>query len=92
MAILTEEEIDNVERVMRSQMGPTSMYLMAVVPRLIATVRQLREALPDPEKMEMLADWFDCDDNERGDYSSTEVQDDLRKWAAQARKALGEQP
>jgi hypothetical protein len=36
-------------------------------------------------KMEMLADWFDADDFAKGRADRTEVQEDLRRWAAAAR-------
>jgi hypothetical protein len=36
-------------------------------------------------KMEMLADWFDADDFAKGRAGRTEVQEDLRRWAAAAR-------
>jgi hypothetical protein len=36
-------------------------------------------------KMEMLAGWFDADDFAKGRAGRTEVQEDLRRWAAAAR-------
>lgn len=42
--------------------------------------REWRERLPDPEKLRLLADWFDAQQPSRG-WNGTEVQDDLRKWA-----------
>lgn len=52
-------------------------------------VHRLREALPDPKKLELLARWFDKEqDAGRWAGKSHEVQDDLRRMAAIARAAL----
>ena len=48
----------------------------------------LMEALPDPNKLEILASWFDGRDDRRGFCGKREVQEDLRKWAAASRAAL----
>ena len=54
---------------------------------LRARVAELEKALPDPDKLEILARWFDMkypsDDN-------PEVQTDLREWAKKIRRALEE--
>lgn len=62
--------------------------LAAVCELAEGEIGRLREALPDPAKLEMLADWFDLDDANRGRTECTEVQSDLRKWAQSARSAL----
>jgi hypothetical protein len=43
----------------------------------------LREALPDPKKLRLLADWLDLGDVKR-DYGDHGVQIDLRRWAEAA--------
>lgn len=48
---------------------------------------QLRAALPDPDKLELIALHFDMRDRIEGN-TQTEVQDDLREWAQAARKIL----
>jgi len=48
---------------------------------------KLIEALPDPSKLEVLAAWLDA---KYSDDIKPEVQDDLRKWANQARAVLTE--
>lgn len=63
-----------------------SKYHAALRTLLSATSERdvLREALPDPAKLELLAEWFDrCHPS-----PETEVQDELREWAAKARAAL----
>jgi hypothetical protein len=35
----------------------------------------------DPDKLDMLADWFDADDPRKGPGRGGEVQADLRRWA-----------
>ena len=50
-------------------------------------VPALRGALPAPDKLELLADWFDKHDAGL-DLRDTEVQDDLRLWASNIRAAL----
>lgn len=52
---------------------------------------RLRAALPDPARLNLLADWLDareCDGRAphggRSPRQGTEVQDDLRRWAASA--------
>lgn len=44
-------------------------------------------ALPDAEKLDILAEWVDLKDAESGS-TSTEVQHALREWAAKARIVL----
>ena len=52
--------------------------------------QQLAEALPDPDKLELLARWLDLDDVvlRRTVSAEPKVQDDLRQWAEAARAAL----
>lgn len=56
---------------------------------LRARVDELEGALPDPDKLEPLARWMDAEQAQgrwSGRWSdSTEVQQDLRRWAKQAR-------
>ena len=54
---------------------------------LRSRVARLEEALPDPDKLEMLARWFDI---RHPADASPEVQIDLRKWAKKIRCALEE--
>ena len=55
------------------------------VDALRAKVARYEEALPDPEKLDMLAEWFDA---RYPNDPYPEVQIDLRMWAKNARKAL----
>ena len=50
----------------------------------------LLAALPDPDKLEILAKWLDLDDVvlRRGATSQPMVQDDLREWATRTRAAI----
>lgn len=57
----------------------------------MVTVRQ--SDLPDPTKLELLAEWFDAYDrglipHEPGVQRGQEVQKDLRRWAAALRSVL----
>jgi hypothetical protein len=62
-------------------------------PRLQAPLLTLlRDAIPSPERLEVLAIYFDSLDRVRGISSQTEVQDDLRRWAAAGRLALAALP
>lgn len=51
----------------------------------VTAVPDLLAALPDPEKLELLASWIDV---KHADNPDTEVQDDLRRWAAGIRAAI----
>ena len=44
----------------------------------------------DPAKLDLLADWFDQNDAEKGRTSFPEVQADLRRWAKLVRAERGE--
>lgn len=57
---------------------------------LLAQNADLLAALPDPEKLDILADWLDIDDVvlRRRETGEATVQDDLRKWARLARAAI----
>lgn len=48
------------------------------------------ELLPDPDKLELLADWFDEYDQRRGDSPGGDVATDLRQWAKNSRNAQTE--
>ena len=54
---------------------------------LLARVARLEEALPDPDKLEILARWFDM---KYPSDANPEVQTDLREWAKKIRRALEE--
>lgn len=58
-----------------------------VVDAIWDRVQALEAALPDPDKLERLADWFDLNDTS---CFSNEVQRDLRTWARRARAVMGE--
>lgn len=64
------------------QLEPLDLEEEGVVSKQIT---QLEEALPDPDKLELLAFWFDRHDAATGN-SGTEVQDDLREWARKIRE------
>lgn len=51
------------------------------------TIPALRDALPNPEKLDLLAAWFDRHDGVLG-LAEPDVQGDLRLWAKKARAAL----
>ena len=53
----------------------------------IGEIARLREALPDPAKLRLLADWHDAYDDRQTEARGNEVQEDLRKWAAAAEAA-----
>jgi antirestriction protein ArdC len=46
-------------------------------------------AIPDPEKLRLLADWLDKQQMDHQEWSGRDVQADLRKWADAGEKALG---
>jgi hypothetical protein len=58
---------------------------------LLAEVKRLRRALPEPEKLDLLADWLDRDDALKGRTSDPEVQRDLRRWARASCEALSQE-
>lgn len=60
----------------------------------MARVEALSEALQviPPERLELLADWFDADDERKGGDRGGEVQADLRNMARAARAALAALP
>lgn len=58
-------------------------------------ITKLQEALPDPCKLRLLADWFDAEQAEDrwgGVDGLVEVQADLRRWADAAEAAKGAEP
>jgi len=54
---------------------------------LATRVAELEAALPESDKLELIALWFDKQDAMNGNTNS-EVQVALRRWAAKAREAL----
>jgi hypothetical protein len=54
---------------------------------LIAAAPELLEALPDPDRLELLAAYFDMLQAKTPEWTSYEVQTDLRHWANLARQA-----
>jgi hypothetical protein len=73
---------------------PQPVFTLTVkINELLAENRRLRQALPDPEKLELLAVWVDAIDRDRGiPVHHDEVQRDLRRWAQAAREALSPPP
>ena len=60
----------------------------AFLVRAINQHGKLVAALPDPVKLETLALWFDAIQDRIPEWVDIDVQEDLRRWAAQAREAL----
>ena len=52
---------------------------------LLVKYNTLKEAVPPPDKLELLAKWFDF---KYKDDENPEVQEDLRRWANNLRNAL----
>lgn len=48
-------------------------------------IERLRAALPPPEKLELLANYFDLKD---APGQGTEVQEDIREWARRIREVM----
>jgi len=51
-------------------------------------IAEIVTAMPDPQKLELLADWFDKYDDSVGPYDgqTREVQSELRRWAGKFRE------
>lgn len=47
----------------------------------VVPLSEVKEALPDPEKLRLLADWFDKEQAEGRWGGGEDVQGDLRRWA-----------
>lgn len=77
-ARLNEQECDDGDYVLYSDYAA-----------LLACHNALVEALPDPDKLEILARWFDM---KYPSDANPEVQTDLREWAKKIRRALEEKP
>jgi len=81
-----------VEAALRA--GGNGYHVQAAIEAAEPFIRQqvqaeLREALPDPAKLLLLAEWFDAEEAKgRWDGDDT-VQRDLRKWANAALTQLG---
>ena len=52
-------------------------------------IAELKAALPDPDKLDLLADWLDLKDAQEG-RDGVEIQLDLRRWARLVREARHE--
>jgi hypothetical protein len=61
-----------------------TFYLNAIA-MLVSDKKELVAALPDPDKLEILAQHFDLQDLIDG-CNKSEVQDELRRWATSARE------
>ena len=46
-----------------------------------AEIKHIKSILPCPNKLRLIADWFDASDNLKGFIGDREVQRELRKWA-----------
>ena len=55
--------------------------------KLKERIKELKAALPTPEKLRLLASWHDMNDVRNGFLGDDRVQRDLRRWAALAEKA-----
>jgi hypothetical protein len=55
---------------------------------MIYTPENLRPLLPEPEKLRVLADYFD---RQYPDHLNSEVQQDLRAWADSIERILNEE-
>jgi hypothetical protein len=85
--ITSPEEFEGEWALRVEQENRTPVILEAVRGFCLACQEQkeLREALPDPDKLENLAYWIDV---KYPDDKDPQVQRDLRKWASTARQAL----
>jgi len=61
---------------------------LAALARIEARLAEAERVLPNPDKLDLLADWFDQDDANKGKTSFPEVQRDLRAWAKGIRTYL----
>lgn len=57
-------------------------------PALADVAEQALKALPPPDKLELLAAWFEKFDDDRNITDQPEVQNDLYAWAAEIRRVL----
>ena len=62
-------------------------FAKETIEELRARVAWLEDALPDPDKLEILARWFDM---KYPSDANPEVQTDLREWAKKIRRAWEE--
>jgi hypothetical protein len=49
---------------------------------------QMEKAIPEPDKLETLANWYDLEQTQRPEWKHHGVQEELRRWAQQGRVAL----
>jgi len=85
---MTDRLVTDAEAEEMAGMSGAMWIGYTTVDRLLATREALMEALPDPEKLELLAYWFDMDDESKGRTSEPQVQADLRRWANAIRALL----
>jgi hypothetical protein len=92
---------ERVEEAETHDCGYALTKALEIAERQMALAERRKEVLPDPDKLRLLADWFDGDDVAKGRSGSTlatlggqpwdEVQRELRRWAdAIARAAIEE--
>lgn len=77
---IAQKELAEIERY-------NSLLIWEENKSLRASVARMEEALPDPDKLEILARWFDM---KYPSDANPEVQTDLREWAKKIRRALEE--
>ena len=80
MTIVTPEEARRLLTLIQKEPGPIGPAFNS----LAETVLALWEVLPDPFKLDKLADWLDITDRPG---QGKEVQNDLRLWAKNIREA-----
>ena len=86
--ILTARELKGIPKWLESmeKAGAAWETRQYIVP-LLKALERVQGALPDPNGLELLADWFDSQ-QAANNWNGTEVQDDLRRWAENSRQAL----
>jgi len=67
-----------------------AMHVLSEPDAATARVKELEEALPDPVKLRILAEWLDLKDRQDGRMGQ-EVQNDLREWANRAEALLAQE-
>lgn len=81
--------------IVQSNVGESGTYIgdecrdaLNQIDDVVNSHAQLVKALPPPEKLRLLADWFDVDDANKGGQRGDIVQKDLRQWANAIEAAL----